>query len=45
MIEGNWMASGVFNVEELDPDPFMELLNLHGLPWNELHNIELPHEY
>jgi saccharopine dehydrogenase (NAD+, L-lysine forming) len=45
MIEGTWSAAGVYNVEEMDPDPFMELLNLHGLPWNELHDITLPHEY
>jgi saccharopine dehydrogenase (NAD+, L-lysine-forming) len=40
-----WLKPGVFNVEELNPDPFMDLLNQHGLPWNELVNIELPHEY
>lgn len=40
-----WMKPGVYNVEELNPDPFMELLNIHGLPWHEAVNIELPHEY
>ena len=40
-----WLKPGVFNVEELNPDPFMDLLNQHGLPWNERVNIELPHEY
>jgi saccharopine dehydrogenase (NAD+, L-lysine-forming) len=30
-----WAGSGVFNVEELDPDPFMDLLNRHGLRWKE----------
>lgn len=40
-----WMKPGVYNVEELNPDPFMELLNIHGLPWNEKINEELPHEY
>lgn len=40
-----WMKPGVYNVEELNPDPFMDLLNQHGLPWNELINSELPHEY
>ena len=39
------MPPGVFNVEEFNPDPFMELLNIHGLPWDEQHNITLPHEY
>lgn len=40
-----WLKPGVFNVEELNPDPFMDLLNQHGLPWNEKVNIELPHTY
>lgn len=33
MMRGIWTARGVFNVEEFDPDPFMEKLNKHGLPW------------
>jgi saccharopine dehydrogenase (NAD+, L-lysine-forming) len=36
-----WKKPGVFNVEEFDPDPFMELLNKLGLPWTELHDIDL----
>lgn len=40
-----WMKPGVWNVEQLNPDPFMEKLNEHGLPWNEQVNEELPHEY
>jgi saccharopine dehydrogenase (NAD+, L-lysine-forming) len=40
-----WKKPGVYNVEELNPDPFMELLNQHGLQWNEKVDIELPHEY
>ncbi len=35
MLKGLWMKPGVFNVEEFDPDPFMEALNNHGLPWKE----------
>jgi saccharopine dehydrogenase (NAD+, L-lysine-forming) len=34
MLEGKWQGKGVFNMEELDPDPFMEELNKQGLPWN-----------
>lgn len=33
MLEGKWQGSGVFNMEEFDPDPFMEALNQYGLPW------------
>jgi saccharopine dehydrogenase (NAD+, L-lysine-forming) len=42
-LTGAWKQPGVFNVEEFDPDPFMEQLNLHGLPWKEIHdqNLEL----
>lgn len=35
VLKGHWKKAGVYNVEELDPDPFMEALNLHGLPWKE----------
>ena len=34
-LEGVWKKPGVHNVEEFDPDPFMELLNTQGLPWHE----------
>jgi saccharopine dehydrogenase (NAD+, L-lysine forming) len=40
-LKGIWKKPGVFNVEEFDPDPFMEALNKLGLPWHELHNIDL----
>jgi len=33
MLTGKWNGQGVFNMEQLDPDPFMEALNQHGLPW------------
>jgi saccharopine dehydrogenase (NAD+, L-lysine-forming) len=33
MLSGRWKAPGVFNVEQFDPDPFMEELNRRGLPW------------
>jgi saccharopine dehydrogenase (NAD+, L-lysine-forming) len=45
MCDGTWMQPGVYNCEELDPDPYMDLLNQHGLPWNERLGIPLPHEY
>ncbi len=35
MVQGVWMEKGVFNMEQLDPDPFMEALNRHGLPWQQ----------
>jgi len=30
---GVWKGTGVFNVEQLNPDPFMEKLGKYGLPW------------
>jgi saccharopine dehydrogenase (NAD+, L-lysine-forming) len=35
LLEGKWSGAGVFNIEEFDPDPFMEELNKQGLPWIE----------
>jgi saccharopine dehydrogenase (NAD+, L-lysine-forming) len=35
MLQGHWMRPGVWNVEQLDPDPFMADLNQYGLPWEE----------
>jgi len=35
MLNGDWMKPGVFNVEELNPDPFLDKLTKHGLPWHE----------
>jgi len=34
MLEGKWQEKGVFNMEQLDPDYFMEEMNKQGLPWN-----------
>ncbi|MBU1002622.1 MAG: saccharopine dehydrogenase family protein [Proteobacteria bacterium] len=33
---GAWKGAGVFNMEEFDPDPFMDALNSNGLPWTEV---------
>ena len=30
---GTWNKAGVYNVEEFDPDPYMDALNKYGLPW------------
>ena len=31
IIQKKWFKPGVWNVEEFDPDPFMELLDQYGL--------------
>lgn len=35
VMEGTWRKPGVYNMEEFDPDPFMDDLNKNGLPWVE----------
>lgn len=42
VIKGHWEKPGVYNVEEFDPDPFMEQLNIQGLPWIEDFSPKLP---
>ena len=41
MLQGHWMKPGVFNVEEFNPDPFLEVLGNFGLPWHEKINCKL----
>lgn len=38
ILKGEWKKPGVYNVEEFNPDPFMEQLNQCGLPWIVEHN-------
>ena len=38
VMQGLWQKPGVYNVEEFDPDPFMEALNKWGLPWQVVEN-------
>ena len=40
-LTGKWNMPGVHNVEEFDPDPFMEQLNKQGLPWHEVFNGDI----
>jgi len=41
VLNGTWNKPGVWNVEEFDPDPFMQALNEWGLPWVEDFNPTL----
>ncbi len=41
VMTGKWKKPGVYNVEEFDPDPFMDALNQFGLPWHEDFNPAL----
>jgi len=40
-LTGKWGGTGVKNVEEFDPDPFLQKLAASGLPWQEQLNIDL----
>ena len=41
LVTGTWKGPGVFNIEEFDPDPFMDALNKWGLPWKISENPDL----
>ena len=41
LMTGTWQGPGVFNIEEFDPDPFMDALNKWGLPWKINENPDL----
>ena len=41
VMQGVWNTPGVHNIEEFDPDPFMDALNRWGLPWQESFNPKL----
>lgn len=41
VVNGTWRKPGVFNLEEFDPDPFMDALNKWGLPWKVEENPKL----
>ena len=42
VLTGVWQGSGVYNMEQLDPDAFMEALNKYGLPWQVVEHAPLP---
>ena len=42
---GEWEGTGVKNVEEFNPDPFLKKVAESGLPWNEIVNEDLEFSY
>jgi len=40
MLTGKWSGKGVFNMEQFDPDPFLEKLAEYGLPWESVESGE-----
>ena len=45
LLTGVWQGAGVFNMEQLDPDRFMEALNEYGLPWQIVEHAGLPDRF
>ncbi len=41
MLEGKWLKPGVWNLEQMDPDPFMADMNRYGLPWTVIEDYQL----
>jgi saccharopine dehydrogenase (NAD+, L-lysine-forming) len=40
-MQGHWGGAGVWNVEQFNPDPFLNELAKQGLPWHEKQNVDL----
>ncbi len=40
MLEGKWLQPGVWNMEQMDPDPFMADMNKYGLPWTVIEDYQ-----
>lgn len=41
VLDGKWGGKGVFNVEQFNPDPFLDELGPNGLPWEEAFDVDL----
>lgn len=41
LLTGKWGGAGVFNVEQFNPDPFLEELGAQGLPWHQQFDVDL----
>ena len=41
MLPRKWTGAGVFNVEEFNPDPFLDRLGGNGLEWHEEIGVDL----
>jgi saccharopine dehydrogenase (NAD+, L-lysine-forming) len=44
ILQGVWKGKGVFNMEQMNPDPFMDMLSEHGLPW-EVRELTSPLDF
>lgn len=44
VLKGIWSEPGVWNMEQLDPDAFMDMLMTQGLPW-QVHELDGPVDF
>lgn len=44
VLKGIWAEPGVWNMEQLDPDAFMDMLMSQGLPW-QVHELDGPVDF
>ncbi len=42
VMQGKWSGAGVYNVEQLDPEPFLEGVSANGLPFEVIDYKPLP---
>ena len=42
ILTGHWKQPGVWNIEQLDPDAFMQDLKIYGLPWEQIELTKHP---
>lgn len=45
LLTGKWTGAGVYNVEEFNPDPFMDVIGKYGLPWEVKEDLDLEFDY
>lgn len=45
LLQGKWKGAGVFNIEQLDPEPFLKLLSKNGLPFKVINYRPLPADF
>ncbi len=41
MLQKTWMKPGVWNMEQMDPDPFLADMQIYGLPWQVIEDPDL----
>ncbi len=40
VMQGKWKGAGVYNIEQLDPEPFLDGVSANGLPFEVIHDYQ-----